>query len=161
MEKFLERLALVLAAGALTFNHYLGGTFEGFAYGASVMCDYVYSPYIDGMWMSGLDPYLPLGNSSIHFLWAILPFFILKLFERGWVTSLAILLSPFAALLVWFIRATVLDKYVDDSEKYFELLRQTVQLPRIVLGFLLATILVQALVVALKLHRGRKKREAS
>lgn len=128
MEKFLERIALVLAAGALAFNHYLGGMYSGFSYGASVMCDYIYSP-LHGLSVSNADPYLPLYNSSIYILWAILAFFFLKIFERGWVTSLIILLPLIAALLVSMYRAMILNGFIDDPEKYFHLLRESAEVP--------------------------------
>ncbi len=134
--------------------------YGGFSYGAAIMCDYLYSP-VSGMWISHLDPYLPLSNSSIYFLWPMLTFFFLKLFERGWVTSLIILLPLIAALLVWSNRAMILNGFIDDPDKYFNVLRELTEVPWIVFGLLIATILVQAAVVGLKLYNTRTKIDVS
>ena len=158
MEKFLERSALALSAASLALSLFLFGIFVGVSYGASVMCGFVYTP-IEGIWMSHSDPYDILGYPAKLILLSILAFLLLKLFEKGRITSL-ILLTPLLVALAGLIETNrLILAWRDDPNKYFDALRATVWISWIAVGTLAGSILLQAAVTVWKyVGAGSKRR---
>lgn len=157
MEKILERSALVLSAASLSLSLYMFGIYAGVSYSAAVMCDFVYSP-IEGFWISHSDPYYILGYPAMIVFWSMLAFLLLKLFEKGWITSL-ILLSPLLVALAGLVETnSLILAWRDDPNKYFDALRDTAGVSWVAIGTLAGSILLQAAVTIWKYVNARSKK---
>jgi len=84
---------------------------------------------------------------------------VLKIFERGWVTSLILTLGPLAALLGWYWTRQVLDLAHSEPNKYFNIVRETSVEASIVWLFLATSVLAQTTVTLMKIFQEKEGRD--
>jgi hypothetical protein len=120
----LSKLCLILGIAALVVSVWLAGTYDGFMFGGSRLCEYSYPAY-DGFWISDSNPYIHARNSLVYVNWSLITYIILCLFDRWkWIRLLGF--APLAVGIAAFFGASrVVDSSLSDTDKYIDLFRVT------------------------------------
>ena len=144
MQIILSKLCLTLAIAALVVTVWLAGTYDGFMFGGSRLCEYLY-PAGDGWWISDSNPYIYARNSLVYVHWSLITYLILCFFDRWrWIRLLG--LAPLAVGVASFFEASrLIDSSLSDTDKYIDLFRVTSRyafaLPVLLFGLTLVHVL--------------------
>lgn len=162
--KILDKVALVAGIAAIGIAQWLGGLWAGYAYGGSVLCDYVYPPVEPGKIRfsisgGGNPPYSDLSDLILYFAFWLFLFSATKLFHNNLVRSFALAPLVLVTLIALEMRR-VIGVHVNADSAYIELLRLNLSELYLVFGLTAAIVGIQIIAIAITILSKRKQRRA-
>ena len=158
MISVLRNISLLVCALAFGLNLWLAGLYNGFAYGASEICQKIYPSFeSQGVsWsISDSDPYVYIVNWQATLSIFLLLFLVLKIFEK----SLFILFLEFVPLVVatfcWLQISHLRTSELSSADNYIDPIRRTGSVVWALLALLVALLLVN--VFAISIGKSRVK----
>ncbi len=155
----LNRAGIAFGVLSIALSQALLGMYSGYGYASRLVCEYNYPTFGQegNTWtIFHADPLFDLSGFLSYLSIAIFVFVLLKLFERGWIYSITLLLPLFASAYLWWSANTLISAYVGFADKYLDILRET-RTGFLILAFsILITLILQIVSLGLGLaHRNK------
>jgi hypothetical protein len=159
MQRFLAIICILAATIVTVISQWLSGLYSGVSYGASAVCEYVFTILgEDGnrFFISHSDPYYYLPAIYSYVSLSMLGYILFKSLEKGkWLAIIA--LAPLGlALFNWYFAHRTASWDKDDPQKYLDAIKETSGIRYAILGILIFIVVSQLVSTILYFRRGRQ-----
>lgn len=157
--KVINKVLLMLGVLALGMNQFIEGLYEGFAYGASKMCNYSYAALGTNearIWISGADPYFNIHNWYVYISLILVLFIASKLVDDGLVSNLISFILLVFSLTFFFKIERSKQLEINNPDKYIDLMRETSQYSSILLSLLIGLAATHIVLFLINFSRWRR-----
>lgn len=144
---------------ACLVNEFTKGLYNGFAYGASKICDFSYPTFKVGeitYTMSHADPYFYITQNQLYLTYALVIFLIGKSMERVWFSQMISFIPLILCLFFFGKIEDIKNLDINNQEKYIDLIRDTVNYGRTFFFLIVALIVLQIGVTSSSIYKKYK-----